>query len=145
MERKIVQKAVRRTGADYFAHANEEIACIPMVETKRALNDLDAILDVPGIDAVYVGPADMSITLGQQPRMDNEGAFESARIAIAQACIKRGITPGIHANASLAAKHIAAGYRMITITSDVTAIAVGAVGDLRVARGSAEGRQTGYS
>lgn len=128
-------------GADYFAHANDEVACIPMIETKRALDGLDDILDVPGIDAVYVGPADMSITLGQQPRMDNEGAFEEARVRIAEACAKRGITPGIHGNASLAAKHAAAGYRMITITSDIAAIAAGAAADLASvsARGGAGG------
>jgi 4-hydroxy-2-oxoheptanedioate aldolase len=123
-------RAAMYAGADYFEHANDEVACIPMIETKRALDGLDAILDVPGIDAVYVGPADMSITLGQQPRMDNGGAFEEARIRIAAACAKHGITPGIHGNASLAAKHAAAGYRMITITSDIAAITTSAAADL---------------
>jgi 4-hydroxy-2-oxoheptanedioate aldolase len=123
-------RAAMYAGADYFTHANEQVACIPMIETKRALEDLDAILDVPGIDAVYVGPADMSITLGQQPRMDNGGAFEEARLRIAAACAKRGITAGIHANAALAPKHAAAGYRMITITSDVAAIATACGADL---------------
>jgi 4-hydroxy-2-oxoheptanedioate aldolase len=129
-------RAALYAGADYFTHANEQVACIPMIETKRALEDLDAILDVPGIDAVYVGPADMSITLGQQPRMDNGGAFEEARIRISEACAKRGITAGIHANAALAPKHAAAGYRMITITSDIAAIAAGCATDLSsVAKG----------
>ena len=129
-------RAALSYGADYFAHANEQVACIPMIETKRALDDLDSILDVPGIDAVYVGPADMSITLGQQPRMDNGGAFEEARIHIAEACGKRGIIAGIHANAALAPKHAAAGYRMITITSDIAAIATGAAADLASVRGA---------
>ncbi len=123
-------------GADYFEHADAEIACIPMIETKRALQSLDDILDVPGIDAVYVGPADMSITLGMQPRMDNGGAFEEARQRIAAACSKRGIVPGIHGDASLAARHAAAGYRMITITSDITAIAAGSSHDLALVRGN---------
>jgi 4-hydroxy-2-oxoheptanedioate aldolase len=127
-------RAALYAGADYFEHADAEIACIPMIETERALRDLDAILDVPGIDAVYVGPADMSITLGQPPRMDNGGAFEEARIRIAHACAAHGVTAGIHANASLAAKHAAAGYRMITITSDIAAIASGAGSDLAHAR-----------
>ena len=121
-------------GPDYFAHANEEVACIPMIETAAALADLDAILDVAGIDAVYVGPADMSITLGQEPRMDNGDAFEEARLRIARACAARGIAPGIHANAGLAAKHVAAGYRMVTVYSDVSALAAQAQADLRVAR-----------
>jgi 4-hydroxy-2-oxoheptanedioate aldolase len=130
-------RATLYAGADYFSHADEEVACIPMIETKQALADLDAILDVPGIDAVYVGPADMSITLGQQPRMDNDGAFEEARIRIARTCLKRGIAPGIHGNASLAAKHVAAGYKMITVFSDLAAIATQAAADLATARGAA--------
>ena len=89
----------------------------------------------PGIDAVYVGPADMSITLGQPPAMANGGEFEEARLRIAQACAARGITAGIHANASLAAGHEAAGYRLITIADDVGGMAAEAARQLAVARG----------
>lgn len=123
-------------GADYYAHANEEVACIPMIETTRALDRLDDILALPGIDAVYVGPADLSITLGQQPRMDNDGAFEQARVRIADACNARGITAGIHANAQLAEKHAAAGFRMITVSGDLGAMTQQAAADLKLARGA---------
>ena len=105
-----------------------------MIETRQAVERVDEILSVPGIDAVYVGPADLSITLGQQPRMDNEGAFEVARQTIAKACAAHGVTAGIHASASLAEKHIEAGYRMITISSDTGSLASGAARDLRKAR-----------
>lgn len=131
-------------GPDYFAHANDEIAVIPMIETQRALDGLDDILAVPGIDAVYVGPADLSITLGQQPRMDNEGAFEEARIRIAETCKRHGVVAGIHANAGLAAKHAAAGYQMITITGDAAAMTAGAARDLKQARDSAAQGQPVY-
>ncbi len=117
-------------GADYFQHADDEIACIVMVETKQAVERLDDILAVPGIDAVYVGPADLSITLGLPPGPDNGGAFEAARLHIAKTCNARGITAGMHANASLAAKHVAAGYRMITITTDLSAMTSSAAADL---------------
>lgn len=126
-------------GADYFAEANNEIACIVMIETKQAYEHIDEILAVPGITAVYVGPADMSITLGQQPRMDNEGQFEGVRVGIAQACKRHGIIAGIHANAALAAKHAAAGYQMITVTSDSGAMVAGAMADLRVVKEGASG------
>ena len=127
-------RAALYAGADYFDHANAEVACIPMIETKPALAGLDDILSVPGVDAVYVGPADMSITLGLPPRMDNGGAFEEARIAIAEGCRQHGVTAGIHGNAGLARKHADAGYRMITVYHDVAALASGAAADLRVAR-----------
>jgi 4-hydroxy-2-oxoheptanedioate aldolase len=127
-------RATLYAGADYFAHADDQVACIPMIETTRALDSLDDILAVPGIDAIYVGPADMSITLGLPPRMDNGGAFEDARIRIARACAARNITPGIHADASLAAKHAAAGYRMITVNHDLASVASSAARDLRFVR-----------
>lgn len=117
-------------GEDYFERANEEVACIPMIETAQAVERMDEILAVPGIDAVYVGPSDLSVTYGQVPRMDNEGKFEKARLAIAAACASRGVTAGIHANAGLAAKHRAAGYRMITISADIAALQQRAAEDL---------------
>jgi 4-hydroxy-2-oxoheptanedioate aldolase len=122
-------------GGDYFSRANNEIACCVMIETKDAVERLDQILEVPGIDAVYVGPSDLSITLGLPPGFDNGGAFEEARLLIAKRCNARGIVAGIHANASLAAKHAAAGYRMITITSDLGGMVAAAAADLKTARG----------
>ena len=129
---------------DYPAWAEANIAVIPMIETVEAMQNLDAILAVPGIDAIYVGPADLSITLGQQPRMDNEGAFEAARIKIAETCRRHGVVPGIHANAGLAAKHAAAGYQMITITGDAAAMSAGAAADLKLARAAAPKGQPVY-
>ncbi|MEX0750636.1 MAG: aldolase/citrate lyase family protein, partial [Dehalococcoidia bacterium] len=73
-------------GADYFDHANEEVACVPMIETAQAVERLDDILAVAGIDAVYVGPSDLSVTYGQPPRPDNEGKFDDARMKIAKGC-----------------------------------------------------------
>ena len=61
-------RAALAHGADYGAHANDEVACIVMIETAEAIGNLDAILAVPGIDAVYVGPADLSRSLGLAPR-----------------------------------------------------------------------------
>ena len=122
-------------GSDYYAHANSEVACIPMIETRQAYQHIDEILSVPGITAVYVGPADMSITLGLPPRMDNGGEFEEIRLGLVEACARQGVFPGIHGNASLAAKHAAAGYKMITVTSDMGLLAAGAAADLRLARG----------
>jgi 4-hydroxy-2-oxoheptanedioate aldolase len=122
-------------GADYFRRANDEVACIVMVETKQAVDRLDEILDVPGIDAVYVGPSDLSITLGLPPGLDNGGAFEEARVQIAKTCASHGIVCGMHASAALAPKHTAAGYRMITITQDLPSLSAAAAADIRAVRG----------
>lgn len=119
-------RAVHYAGADYYQHANREVACIPMIETKRAVERLDDILEVPGIDAVYVGPADLSITLGLPPGLDNPGAFEEARLRIAAGCRARGITAGMHASPALAPKHMSAGYRMVTLGVDLNMLVASA-------------------
>lgn len=123
-------------GADYFANANEAVACIPMIETKAALDDLDAVLSVEGVDAVYVGPNDLSLALGQPPGSDNPPPYQDAYRRIAEGCAARGIAAGIHANAKLAAKHVETGYRMITVTTDLSVLSAGCGRDLRTARGS---------
>ncbi len=121
-------------GPEYFARANAEVACIPMVETRQALDALEEILAVPGVDAVYVGPADLSLSLGLPPRLDNGGAFEEARLRIAEACARRGVIAGIHATAALAPRHAAAGYRMITVASDHRSLVEGMGRDLAAVR-----------
>ena len=129
-------RASMYAGADYFAHANDEIACVPMIETEQAVESLDDILAVPGIDAVYVGPADLSITLGQPPAMANEGRFEEARLRIAAACKEHGVVAGIHASAALAPKHAAAGYQLVTVSTDAGGIRAGARKDVETVRGA---------
>jgi 4-hydroxy-2-oxoheptanedioate aldolase len=128
-------RAAFYAGADYAAHANGEIACIPMIETVTALENLDDILSLPGIDAVYVGPADLSLTLGLPPApYHDDPRFADAHRRIADACRDHGIVAGIHANAALAPKHVGTGYRMVTVSSDVAAMAGAAARDLRSVR-----------
>ena len=135
-------RAERVNGPDYQAHANDRVACIPMIETVEALGNLDAILDVPGIDAVYVGPADLSLTLGLPPRGDHDDvAFNDALTTIVAACDRRGIVAGIHANPQIAAKRLEQGFRMVTVTSDLQALTAGAVAALGACRAGVDGAQ----
>lgn len=127
--------ASARYGPGYAATANEEVACIPMIETRTAVEAIDDILAVPGIDAVYVGPADLSLTYGLAPAPDHDGEpFNGALATVVAACERAGVVPGIHANASLAAKRHAAGFRMITVASDAVAAMQGLRSDLATAR-----------
>jgi 4-hydroxy-2-oxoheptanedioate aldolase len=64
-------RAVHYGGADYLAKANDEIVVMAMIETKEGLANLDKICATPGLDAVYIGPADLSFALGLAPRGDN--------------------------------------------------------------------------
>jgi len=57
-------------GADYWKGANDNVLTIAMIETKQALENLDGILAVPGLNGVYIGPADLSLSLGYDPVND---------------------------------------------------------------------------
>jgi 4-hydroxy-2-oxoheptanedioate aldolase len=85
--------------SNYAVDANQSVAAIPMIETAEALAHLDEILSVEGVDAVYVGPADLSLSLGLPPGNNDESAtFIGALQAIVTACGRHGIVPGIHSS-----------------------------------------------
>ncbi|MGB1630121.1 MAG: HpcH/HpaI aldolase family protein [Acidimicrobiales bacterium] len=126
---------VRR--ADYVEWAAENIAVIPMIETKQAVDNLPDILQVPGIDAVYVGPADLSLTLGLPPaNNDGDAAFDEAYATIIAECDNAGVMPGCHASGSLVQQRFGQGMRMVTAIADQIALAAGAKADLARARGT---------
>ena len=57
-------------GPDYSEHANDEILKMAMIETKEALENLDEIMSTPGLDGIYIGPADLSLAMGERPSFD---------------------------------------------------------------------------
>jgi 4-hydroxy-2-oxoheptanedioate aldolase len=129
--------ASARYGADYATTANETVACIPMIETRQAVEAIDEILSVPGIDAIYVGPADLSLTYGLPPAVDNPGdVFDGALATIVDGCKRHGVVPGIHANAALVAKRQETGFRMVTVATDAAAAAQGLRKDAGASRSS---------
>ena len=124
----------------YFDTANNKMLCIPMIETKQAVENLDEILSVPGIDAVYVGPADLSITYGLAPKTDQADIeWNAALERIVKRCGAHGVVPGIHADATLAPKRSALGFRLITVGFDLTPAMVALRSDLKTARDGVTG------
>ena len=111
---------------DYQRWAHDHVTVIPMIETVQALANLDEILECPGIDAVYVGPADLSISLGLPPgNNDGEPAFDDALARIVDACERHEVVAGIHATGALARRRREQGFRMITVGSDALAVRSG--------------------
>jgi 4-hydroxy-2-oxoheptanedioate aldolase len=122
--------------AGYFRSANTDVACIVMIETAEAVERIDEILAVPGIDAVYVGPADLSLTLGLPPASDQQDPrFHEALTAVVAACDRHGVIPGIHATSALAQARRDVGFRMITVAFDHAPVAASLAADLERARG----------
>jgi 4-hydroxy-2-oxoheptanedioate aldolase len=99
-----------------------------MVETRQALDNLDEILRVPGLDAVYIGPADLSLALGCSPSFDDVDPPVAEAIDFVLARAKaRGIVAGIHnGTAEGALKRIGKGFQFVTIGSDARFMAAGA-------------------
>jgi len=115
--------------------ANEQVLCIPMIETREAIEQIDDILGVSGISAVYVGPADLSITYGLGPGMDQSDDDWNAAIAkVVASCAAHDVIAGVHSAAPLAAKRGEQGFRMITVSSDLGSVATGFAADLRASR-----------
>jgi 4-hydroxy-2-oxoheptanedioate aldolase len=132
-------RALFYAGADYGDHANQDLVVMPMIETAEAVRNLDAILSVPGVDAIYVGPADLSLALGVRPRLDQtEPVVVEAQERIVQACKRHGVVAGIHTgSATYALKMIAAGYRFVTLASDSRFLAAKAAEEVNAVRQSA--------
>jgi 4-hydroxy-2-oxoheptanedioate aldolase len=124
-------------GTDYTPkNANDTILVIPMIETAQAVKNIDDILQVPGIDAVYVGPADLSITLGCTPKLDQtEAPVVEAQQRIYEACKRHNVVAGIHCGgAPYALKMIAAGYQFVTLASDGRFLAARAADEVAAVR-----------
>ena len=87
-------------GSDYHAKANDLVVAFGMIETAEAINKLDEILPTPGLDAIYVGPSDLSISYVQ---------------------------PGIHCGAPAYAKRmIEMGFKFVTVGGDARFVTMGA-------------------
>ena len=122
-------------GLDYAINANQETCCIPMIETTQALERLDQILSVPGIDAIYVGPADLSMSLGLLPAADNDdSAFVTAIEKILAGCRRHRVVPGIAGSVKTAPKRIDQGFLMVAVVTDAAVLAEGAGRDLSEVR-----------
>lgn len=121
-------RAMHYGGANYFNEANDEIIVMAMLETKEGLANLDAICATPGLDAVYIGPADLSFALGMPPRADNPDPLHLATcdkiLAVAH---KHGIKAVMHcASADFAAGAVRRGFDMVMLTSDLSLLSAGA-------------------
>lgn len=109
-------------GPDYDLHANDHIVCIPMIETVEALDAVEDIARVPGVDAFYIGPSDMSRSLGIPPTLEQmDQRFLDACTRIIDAAKANGIAPGVHSTPAMSADRLMFGFQMVTVTSDLQA------------------------
>ena len=118
-----------REPEQHLASANRSALVFAMIETSRALEALDSILAVEGLDGVFVGPSDLSVTLSNGARI---AALDSSLVdgpirMIAERASAAGLAAGIFAaNAERAAAFRSFGYRLIAVASDQAYLASGA-------------------
>lgn len=107
-------------GLDYFEHANEEIAVIVQIEHIDAVNHIDEILSVKGVDAYFIGPADLAASMGLKPGLDlTEAAHAEAISRVVASGKKRHLPAGILVGSAEAANaRLAQGFQFIGIGSD---------------------------
>lgn len=124
-------------GSDYAEAANRTVLTLAMVETVEALRNLDEILAVPGLDAIYVGPSDLAISLGFPPQaVPREPEVVRAIDRILEACKRHGRIAGIHCGSGeMAQEMIGKGFQLTSLMNDVRLLSLGAKGAIEAARG----------
>lgn len=142
-------RATLYAGADYPEHANDTTVVFAMIETRPALDNLDDILSVDGLDAIYIGPSDLASSLGHKPGFDHrDGPVREAIEHILARAKAHGVVAGIHnGTPDYARSMIELGFQFVTIGSDARLLATGArsvVEAMRAGADAAGGGSGGY-
>ena len=125
-------RSVLYAGPDYFSRANDTVLCMPMIETREAVANVDEIVGTPGVDVAFVGPSDLSVSLGLPPSYDQDAdEFVAAVASVEAACQRHGVVPGVFAgNATVARKRIEQGFRLLEVADDGRTMVTGAAAAL---------------
>ncbi|WP_345752650.1 HpcH/HpaI aldolase family protein [Microbacterium rhizophilus] len=114
------------------------VTVLAMIETRGGLEQLDAILDVEGVDGVYVGPYDLSLALGAAMPFEEVilPELDATLGRIAVAAHERGKIAGVHcADGTQAAVRAAQGFTFITAATDIASLRADVGAQLALARG----------
>jgi 4-hydroxy-2-oxoheptanedioate aldolase len=114
-------RAMHGLGADPVV-VNAEVMCLVMIETAKGVENADAILSTPGIDGVYIGPADLAVSLGSPPRSVEQTTDQAPLDAIREireACARNGKVVAI---TGVPETRHAEGFGMVTASSDINMI-----------------------
>ena len=134
-------------GSDYSKHADNEILKLAMIETKEALEKLDEILDTPNLDGIYIGPADLSLAVGEEPSFDKPEDTKAYKeiLRVLDAAKKRKLIAGLHnGTPEYAQKMLDKGFNLVTVGSDSRYITAGAKTDLEKLKGIKGSKSKGY-
>ena len=124
--------------ADVLAAMNRETFLIVQIETSEAVERLDEILAVPGVDAALVGPTDLSLALGVPGKMDDPKLVAAIERTMA-ACAAHRVIPAIHTNdVAMTAAWARRGMRLVSINSEAGLLMAGARSAVEAIRAKSE-------
>ncbi len=111
------------SASEYYKAANEEILLVVMIEHITGVENANAILSTPGIDACFIGPNDLAASMGLGLGVPLESDFPSHMQAIdhvLQTCKKHGVAPGIHTSGAAGVnRRIAEGFQFCALASEL--------------------------
>lgn len=134
--RSWAQRAALRD-PDYTAMADAELMVIPQIETDTALRNLEEIVCTDGIDAVFCGPYDLSMSLGVFRQFDNP-KFVKALELIVSTCRAHGVVPGILAPIGSIDGNLRLGFKLISLGGDLPMLMDGISKALETARNASK-------
>jgi 4-hydroxy-2-oxoheptanedioate aldolase len=118
----------------YLREANDHVLTLAMIETRTALKNLDAIVETPGIDGLFLGPSDLSIALSEGKNLDplsQDVDRELDRILAAAQKTKK--IPGAYCHSAQRAAELAKrGVRFLAVMSDLAMLRAGAAAALKI-------------
>ncbi|NPV54954.1 MAG: hypothetical protein HPY71_15815 [Firmicutes bacterium] len=107
---------------EYTGHANEEALVVIQIESERAIEHLDELVNIQGVDAAFIGPNDMSQSYGIPGQIKHPKMVAAYRRLI-EVCNKYGVAPGMHLfNLEDVKEWVGAGMRLIAYSSDINMI-----------------------
>ena len=111
--------AVYGLDTSYYKRANDNVALIVQIETQEAIDNVDEILSVDGIDSIFIGPQDLSFSL-EVPHDYENPKFKAAIDRVLEAGRKAGKPCGIYTSgAQDAIKYLKKGFKFIALSSDI--------------------------
>ena len=123
-------------GFSYLETANDEIACILMIETEEGLKNLESIAATEGVSALFVGPMDLCYGLGLTPGNFADERFTGALQAIHSACVRNGLACGMFGyDAGMAARALEDGFDFASVGTDISFLREGVNQALAVVNG----------
>jgi 2-keto-3-deoxy-L-rhamnonate aldolase RhmA len=122
---------------EYAKTANTEIMIIPQVETTLAVKNIEDIVTTEGVEAVFIGPNDLSMSLGVFGQFDNP-KFLKAIEKVVSTCQAHGVSPGMLAPAGPVETTLQQGFKMIQLGGDLIILTEGVMNRLRNAKNKAE-------